>query len=261
MRFIDAAYASSIQCVHPFPKMIGSLGCLGVTLFFSSTLVSVLALFMSAGLSIHWGRFLAEDYLRWMRSPLLFVLVASLGIAIIPTFPKEALWGLNVGGRFYGLTWSSLLMAAQIGLKALACVGCFYFLLLHTPFSQMVVSLRKARVPESVLALLTLMHRYIFILVDEMGKISMAQRVRLGMKNNATRIRGVGYALGGLFLRTMSRGDAIHNSLQSRSFSGVFFRRRCVDDCFTSNTVTACAMALCFPSLLVFVGLWERCGL
>ena len=258
MRFIDAAYSSHIHSVHPFAKVMGSLTCLLVTLVFSSPLVSGTALCLSGALSIRWGGFLPRDYVYWMRSPLLFIVLTSFAIAIVPTFPREALWGVSVGSGFYGVTERSLFMALQLGLKALACVGCFYFLLLHMPFSQIVDSLRRVRVPESVLALVTLMYRYIFVLMDEVEKIKTAQRVRLGMTDPKTRLRCASYALGALFLRTMNRCDAIHNSLQSRSFEGVFFRGSPIDRLRPLKKNKECAMALFFPFFLVAVGLWER---
>lgn len=144
-----------------------------------------------------------------------FVLPCVLLMGVFnPVFDTEP-WA-RVGGVVVTRGMVSLLTLA---LKGVFCLLLSYGLIATTRMDALCVALRRVHVPEMLATLLLLTHRYVVVLLEEVGTMTQAYRLR------APRARGVhvsawGTFLGQLLLRSMDRAQEVHRAMELRGFRG-----------------------------------------
>lgn len=89
------------------------------------------------------------------------------------------------------------------------------------PFDQLLVTLRRLWVPDVLVAMLSFMYRYIFVLWDELDKMRTARRARtFGGGSLWYRWRTGAQLIGMLLIRAMERAERVHGAMQSRGWDG-----------------------------------------
>lgn len=98
-----------------------------------------------------------------------------------------------------------------------------------TPFPDLLLAMRGIKVPRLLVAIFGLMWRYLFVMVDEAGRLLRARDSRSsrpetpGLKAGGTlawRARVAGGMAGSLFVRSFERGDRIHAAMSARGYNG-----------------------------------------
>ena len=87
-----------------------------------------------------------------------------------------------------------------------------------TGFSEMLRVFRKLRVPGLLVTTLALMHRYLFVLVEESGRMRRARESRTFGEARGVRWRGMSTVIGQLFLRASERADRIYDAMRARGW-------------------------------------------
>lgn len=96
------------------------------------------------------------------------------------------------------------------------------------PFDQLLVTLRRLWVPEIIVAMLSFMYRYIFVLWDELDKMRVARRARsFGGVSLWRRWTSAAQLIGMLLIRAMERAERVHGAMCARGWDG---RMRTIDD-------------------------------
>ena len=104
--------------------------------------------------------------------------------------------------------------------------GCLAFLvslwLVNVmPFEQLLVTLRKLRVPAVVVAILAFMYRYVFVVWDELDKMRTARKARAFSGGSLTyRWKTLSQLIGMLLIRSLNRAERIHGAMSSRGWDG-----------------------------------------
>ncbi len=104
--------------------------------------------------------------------------------------------------------------------------GCLAFLvslwLVNVmPFEQLLVTLRKLRVPAVVVAILAFMYRYVFVVWDELDKMRTARKARSFSGGSLWfRWRTLSQMIGMLLIRSLNRAERIHGAMCSRGWDG-----------------------------------------
>lgn len=104
--------------------------------------------------------------------------------------------------------------------------GCLAFLvslwLVNVmPFEQLLVTLRKLKVPAVVVAILAFMYRYIFVVWDELDKMRTARKSRSFPGGSLWfRWRTLSQMIGMLLIRSLNRAERIHGAMSSRGWDG-----------------------------------------
>jgi cobalt/nickel transport system permease protein len=104
--------------------------------------------------------------------------------------------------------------------------GCLAFLaslwLVNVmPFEQLLVTLRKLRVPAVVVAILAFMYRYVFVVWDELDKMRTARKARaLSGGSLWFRWKTLSQLIGMLLIRSLNRAERIHGAMCSRGWDG-----------------------------------------
>ena len=96
------------------------------------------------------------------------------------------------------------------------------------PFDQLLVTLRRLWVPAIIVAMLSFMYRYIFVLWDELDKMRVARRARsFGGVSLWHRWTSAAQLLGMLLIRAMERAERVHGAMCARGWDG---HMRTIDD-------------------------------
>lgn len=126
--------------------------------------------------------------------------------------------------------WS---IAAAILLRTTLAFMAALWLVNVVPFERMLIALRRLYVPEILVAMLAFMHRYLFVLWDELERMRTARRARsFGPIGFRQRWTGSAQLIGMLLIRAMDRAGRVHGAMCARGWDG---RIRTLDDAGSSR--------------------------
>ena len=114
----------------------------------------------------------------------------------------------------------SIIESVKVLFRSLAAVSCLYFLSLSTPIVELLSVLRKLKVPKLFIELMSLIYRFIFIILDTVNMIYISQNSRLGYSNLKTGYNSLGKLIGSLFLSSYKRSQDMYTALESRCYDG-----------------------------------------
>jgi cobalt/nickel transport system permease protein len=133
----------------------------------------------------------------------------------------------QIGG--VGLSQPGVERFLSITLKSWISVQMAIILTASTAFPDLLLAMRAVKVPRVLVAIFGLMWRYLFLLVDEAGRLMRARAARSGAGTMpgrrvggslAWRARVTGGMAGNLFLRSFERGDRIYAAMVARGYDG-----------------------------------------
>jgi cobalt ECF transporter T component CbiQ len=94
-------------------------------------------------------------------------------------------------------------------------------LVLTTPWMQILKALRAFRVPQEIVMMLAMTHRYIFLLVQTAGQMFEARQSRtVGMLDRASQRRMTTRTAGVLLSKSVELSNDVFLAMQSRGFRG-----------------------------------------
>lgn len=155
-----------------------------------------------------------------------FVLAA---LPLIFTIPGKPLFSLSIGPWEITASIQGLERFISIAVKSWLSVQAAIVLAASTSFPDLLLAMRALHVPQLLVLTFGLMWRYLFVLVDEAGRLIRARAARSGIadvtggKSGGSirwRARVTGGMAGSLFLRAFERGDRIYMSMVSRGYDG-----------------------------------------
>lgn len=155
-----------------------------------------------------------------------FVLAAA---PLIFTMPGPAWFTISLGGVHLQASLTGLERFLSVLVKSWISVQMAIVLTTTTPFPDLLRALRELRMPRLLVAVLGLMWRYLFVLADEVLRLSRARAARSGDAGDPAkksgggviwRARVTGGMVGNLFLRAFERSDRIYVAMLSRGYDG-----------------------------------------
>ena len=183
----------------------------------------LLALVLSAALLSELG---IGFVLKRAALALPFVLAA---LPLVFTAPGERLLSIPLGSLTIAISGPGLERFVSIALKSWISVQAAIILASSTPFPDLLAAMRAVRIPRLLVAIFSLMWRYLFVLVDEVLRLSRARAARSGHADRtdlrpggswAWRARVTGGMAGNLFMRALERSDRIYMAMVSRGYDG-----------------------------------------
>jgi cobalt/nickel transport system permease protein len=120
-----------------------------------------------------------------------------------------ALTLLQPGG---GARFALLLTRSTLSLTTLIV------LIAVTPYSEILALLGRLHVPSILTTMAALLHRYVFVLGEEMQRMKRARRSRTFRKSRAAAWHSLSAAAGTLFLRTTERSERIYRAMIARGW-------------------------------------------
>lgn len=180
-------------------------------------------LFLSISLSVQILSELGIGYV--LKRALLALPFALAALPILFTTKGIVLVTLPAGSWTLTITWEGAERLASIALKAWLSVQMAIVLTASTSFPDLLLAMRAIKIPRLLVAIVGLMWRYLFVLVDEALRLMRAREARSGFRNRpkgnlAWRARVTGGMAGNLFLRSFDRAERIYAAMAARGYDG-----------------------------------------
>jgi len=169
--------------------------------------VAVLILVLLSRIPFH---FILKRFL--ILSP--FILMAAL-------FFPVSLW-LTKEEQIVNIQHPAFKVALSIFLKAGLSVLLLILLISTDKFHNLLLGLRKLKMPKLIGVIAALMYRYVFILSDEALKTKRARESRTPGRIKVNRMKVFSNQMAMIFLRSWERSKIIYHSMLSRGFNGEF---------------------------------------
>ena len=195
---LTVVYSFVIALAYQFPVLI-------IALVLSSILVTI-------------ARINIKEVLK--RMVVVNALIFLLWVILPFTFHGEVLTGMGS----FAIYRPGVTLAAQITLKSNAILLAFIALVATMPFATLGHALHRLRVPEKIVHLLLMTHRYIFVIEEEYKRLLRAAKIR-GFQpgTNLNTYRTYSYVIGMLFVRSAARAERVHQAMLCRGFKGKFY--------------------------------------
>ena len=103
---------------------------------------------------------------------------------------------------------------ATIGTLSAALLGA------TTTFPDVLRGLERMRVPRLLILIAGFMYRYLFVIVEEVGRMRAALVSRGYRPRHALQAGPMGRVATAMFLRTYSRGERVHQAMLARGYRG-----------------------------------------
>ncbi len=210
-----------------------------------------------------WAAFGAMFALVWVtaaasRVGLLRVLRRSLVAApfiliALPTlFTKPGVTLFHLDLALFGLTASveGLEFFVSVLLKSWMSVTAAVLLTASTPALRLLEGLRALRLPAILVAIVMLMYRYLFVLVEQAERMMRARSARsasISRNSGGTlvwRAKSAGGMAGSLFIRTLDRSERIYMAMLARGYDGSLRTRTAAPVARVELAVLALALCL-----------------
>jgi cobalt/nickel transport system permease protein len=142
------------------------------------------------------------------RIPLVFLLkrLAWLSPLILSVALVNALQPAVRGG------WGA------VATKSTICLLTIILVSNTTPFSRILRVLRVVRVPSLLITTMALLHRYLFVLVEEAERMRRARSSRTFTQGRGYHWQALSTVVGQLFVRASERAERIYDAMCSRGW-------------------------------------------
>lgn len=206
-----------LQSLDPRVRVVGLFALvLAVTL--SRRLTVVLALFgVAVALAIFSRVGLGTLAKRvWVVALAFTGIIALPAIFITPGTPVVTFAGGSLRITAQGL-WTAALLIARVE----TAVTFTALLILCTPWSHVLKALRSFRLPQEVIAMLAMTHRYVFLLIESASQMFESRQSRtVGRLPGHERRRMTARTAGVLLSKSIDLSNDVYIAMQSRGFRG-----------------------------------------
>ncbi|MDD2736123.1 MAG: cobalt ECF transporter T component CbiQ [Desulfuromonadaceae bacterium] len=210
----QSAYANRWRRVSPVAKGLFSLCGMVAAFAAGSPRAALLAACILAAATVLGAGVAITHYLRVAAPPLLFLAASTLSLLVSLDF------GTPQTGVSLHLAGAEFLQTALVCSRSLACLSALLFLALTTPLSDIISLLRRCRIPETLLDLMTLCYRTLFVLSEAVHDTMTAQSARLGYTTLTVSMRSLGSLISNLIVQVWQRSLALHSAAQARNNDG-----------------------------------------
>ncbi|MBC7958845.1 MAG: cobalt ECF transporter T component CbiQ, partial [Vallitaleaceae bacterium] len=214
LRFLDelGEQQTLIHKIHPLAKLITTLVFLVSVVSFGKYEISgLLPLLFFIVLMMSLSDTPVLPTIKRMLLAMPLIIGIGLFNPLLDHEPMVFLGNLTISGG-----WVSFI---SLMIKGMLTVSAAIVLIATTGMNQIAIALRMLKVPKLFVVQLLLTYRYITILIEEIGRTSLAYSLR------STSVKGVrfkdwGSLLGQLLNRTLDRASRIYTSMCCRGFEG-----------------------------------------
>jgi cobalt/nickel transport system permease protein len=215
------AYASKLKGIKPGVKLAFSVLTLAVCLWVDLLPVSIAIILLMGYVTVRKGGTPCVVFFRLLLVPVVFLVTGVLTVAIGTSEEKSIfLLSIRISGIYAGVSPNGLFLASGLFFKALGAASCLYFLSLSTPLIDLLALLRRLKVPGLLVELMSLVYRFVFVLLETAQTMLQAQNSRLGYSSPAASIRSVVMLSSTLFIRAYKRSEALYTALEARGYNG-----------------------------------------
>ncbi|MFN8455919.1 MAG: cobalt ECF transporter T component CbiQ [Anaerolineae bacterium] len=225
MHLIDQhAHHNRIRSLDPAYKVGLALTVLLLCLVFSKPVVGLLAVGWMYLLAVRWAGLSWRTFGRVVLAEGTFMLLTTIGVvlSVSLTDPTNiAPWALRVGPLWLSSSPASLYQGIMLVTRALGAASAMNFLALTTPLIDMLELFRRWHLPSILVDIMVIIYRFIFVLLDSLNTMYVAQDSRLGYQTSYWRAMNSAALLSSrLFIDAFQRSRRLQIALESRGYEG-----------------------------------------
>lgn len=213
----SCADSGFLQRVDPRAKLVGLVGLL-VAISFVHSMVALGLCIAICAICALLSRVPLRRFADWIPAPVLFTTVISAPATLSLITKGHPILALPYG---LAVTDTGLVTAGRLILRVTACVSVVALLALTTRRHRLLQGLRGLGVPRMFVVVLTMMERYLEVIVRAAEQTHVARLSRTirpqGLRDEHA---WVAAGMGSLFRRSRSLAEAVHLAMISRGFTG-----------------------------------------
>lgn len=203
-------------------KFLFAIGCLFTAVGFNNLYVNVVIFAIMFFLTTVVARIPIGNYLKLYLAPGIFLLISILTILISKSNSDVFLWAIKIGRSYVGIKQEALMESSLIVVRVLASISSTFFIALTIPINQLIVVFKGLKVPATIVELIILIYRSIFIFLEEMMEIYNIQEMKFGYYGMRNSYRSLGLLIKHLFVRILKRYEDMVIALETKLYDGEF---------------------------------------
>jgi cobalt/nickel transport system permease protein len=213
------AYTNALSKSSPATKLLLALSLLLLSVISPSPVVPIIVFLTSTVLILGFAKIHCSFYLRLLWYP---IIIAAITCGIIALFfgYQEPLTEVNLLGLRWTVFKDGITMGVNTFFRVAGALSTQFFLVLTTPMTSILLIFRKARVPKVLIETSLLIYRYIFVFIEVMESMHIAQELRLGYSGWLKKLRSISLLIGNLFIRTLEQGERTFTAMNARGYDG-----------------------------------------
>lgn len=208
-----------LQGIDPRAKL-GMFLAMVLAASLSNSLLALIIFYLGL-LVVAWASKISFDFFVkrvWMGIPF-FAGIVVLPSIFFTTGPR--LFELMIGSLHIGPSVASILSAIVFVMRVGVSVSLAILLILTTPWSDILKSLRALHVPQVFILLLTMTYRYIFLFLHAANGMFEARKSRAVGRTSGNEQRGwVSASMGNLMHRSFKMSNDVYAAMMARGFQG-----------------------------------------
>lgn len=163
-----------------------------------------------------------------LKRSLLAIPFALMAFTVIFSTPGQSITQINLFNQNLILTSEGVVRFFSIMVRAWCSVQATIILTATTTFPDLAHGMRHLRLPLILIAILSFMYRYLFVLIGEAQRLLQARSARSALLPGGKKpspvwsAKNAGNMVGQLFLRSYERSDRVYNAMVVRGFNGEF---------------------------------------
>jgi cobalt/nickel transport system permease protein len=220
--FIDQyAYINKLNKVHPGEKILFSVLTMCIAMASKSIAIHTIVFILMAIATLFLAGIPKKIYINLLMLPLSFIILGVLPILILISDSNVGFnLSIKVLNFYFGITNQGMYNALIIIFRSMAAAACLYFVTLTTTLIDILEMLRKAKLSQTIIEIMSLIYRFIFVLIDASFIIYHSQSARLGYSSISTSFRSLGKLVSMVFIKAYNNSQALYISLISRGYCG-----------------------------------------
>jgi cobalt/nickel transport system permease protein len=233
------SYTNRLRWLPPGHKLSFAIVLLGLSLISSPTVQVLITLWLGIWIVVYAG-IPMQTYVQMMVLPIGFWVSSALAIVLgvvsleqLATIQSDTVrpfqgqfqgqpLGVAIGPMYLYVSQTGIFQTSVLFTRMLATTSSLYFILLTTPFTEVLQILRRLRCPALLVELLMLMYRFIFTLLAISEELWIAQNARSGYRTWRRGMQSLGILVGQLLQRTLEHYRALSLTIASRGFESDF---------------------------------------
>ncbi|MDD5347254.1 MAG: cobalt ECF transporter T component CbiQ [Candidatus Omnitrophica bacterium] len=144
-----------------------------------------------------------------------FVLFAAF---FLP-FSRRGIVALSIPGGLC-VTYTGLLTFWGVVVKGYLSIVSMILLVNTTEFPDLLKGFEQLKIPRLFITIISFMYRYVFVIEDELEKMTAAKRSRTIRPGLRLETRTLSNMVGMLFIRSYERAEAVYAAMCCRGYSG-----------------------------------------
>ena len=223
MLLIDKyAYTNRLTNSNPFFKFVIVVIALAIATITKSNYINLLILAIMICLTTIVAQIPMDKYFRMLLIPSTFLLLSIVTILFSISKVDIYVWSISMFDNYIGIASGSIEQATLLTTRVFAAISSTFFLGLTTPLNKLISVFKRLHIPSTMIELIVLIYRFIFILLEEASEIHNGQELKFGYTNFRNSLNSLGLLVRSLFVRVLLSYKDMVVVLECKLYDGEF---------------------------------------